>query len=191
MTSKPYRYSPTKADLSTNWRTKFIEPEMPTKPKKIYSLMKIEDYPPYKEALSKLPIGLFGPAPFNPSSCACGRYIVDNFCKCASSCAATPKAQWARENPEAYQAEQAQQARWKKIWYEWYYQRDAIEHMIYQRTRPHFETFERLCDEESSFGCHQCEKDGYDYCRCELCEGCGSKYCFGCPAAYDDGYDSY
>ncbi len=188
-TSKPYRYSPSKADTSINWRTKFIEPEMPTKPKKIYSLMKIEDYEPYKMARAAAPIGLFGPAPYSPSSCACGRYIVENFCKCAHSLATTPKATWARENPEAYQAEQAQMARWKKVWYEWYHQWSAVENIIHDKTAYHVLQFERLRDAESPIDCYQCEKTGYGYCRCEHCEGCGNKYCLGCH--HEDSYDSY
>lgn len=194
MTSKtaytPYRYSPSKADISSNWRTTFIEPEIPTKPKKTYSLMKLEDYLPYKEERAALPIGLFGPSPFNPSTCACNRYIVDDYCACAMSCLGTPKALWAKQNPDAYKAEQATMARWKKIWYEWYHQWSAVEDTIWRRTAHIVNTFERLRDAESIDGCYQCESDGYKYCCCRLCQGCGDKYCCGCESG-DDGYDSY
>ena len=177
----------TKADLSMNWRTHTL----PEVPKKIYTHMALEDYPPYKEARASVPIGIYGPAPFNPSSCGCGRFIVDDFCKCVHSQAKTPKATWARENPEEYKIEQGCQTRWKKIWYIWYNQFEAIETLIYNRTSPYAREFERLRDKESEIDCYECQTKKISYCKCDICEGCGSKYCYGCPPSDDDDYYDY
>jgi hypothetical protein len=169
-----------------NWRS-YSLPPAPVAPKKIYTHMALEDYPPYKAARASVPIGLYGPSPFNPSSCACGRYIVDYFCMCAHSHAKTPKATWARENPEEYKAEQQSQARWKKIWYLWYNQHQAIEDLIYNKTHRYSVEFDRLRDQESEIDCYECQQKKYSYCKCIECEGCGSKYCHGCPP--EDDYD--
>ncbi len=149
--------------------------------------MSIEEYPPYKAARAALPIGLFGPAPYSPRSCICGRYIVDDFCLCASACIGTPKHTWAKENPEAYKAEQAQMARWKKLWYDWYNQWQKVEAWIWGEIHPHVIQFNMIQDKKSEIGCYECEKKGREYCDCHYCDGCGSKYCSGCYYD-DDGY---
>jgi hypothetical protein len=152
---------------------------------KTYSAMQIEDYLPYKEARAALPIGLFGPQPLYPRSCICGRYIVDDYCKCATSCLGTTKHKWATENPEAYQAEQAQMAKWRIIFNHWQKQYAAVQNIIHCGIAQHVTQFERLRDEESAIGCYKCELTGLDYCECDYCYGCGDKYCCSC------GYDSY
>jgi hypothetical protein len=148
--------------------------------------MSLEEYLPYKMAREAQPIGLFGPAPFNPHSCICGRYIVDNFCLCAMSCIGTPKHTWAKENPEAYKAEQAQQARWKMLWYHWHKQWQSVNTMIHDAIFPYVQDFNMIRDAESKIGCHECEKSGNEYCTCDECDACGSKYCSGCQC--DDDY---
>ncbi len=145
-----------------------------------YFNMKIDEYPPYKDTVSKLPIGLYGPAPLIPLECACGRYIVDYFCMCATSCRSMPKYKWAIENPEAYKAEQAEQKQWAKRWAIWLEQRDAVEFSIWAKTRYHVYTFERLRDAESPIKCWSCEKYEYKSCMCKECDGCKDKYCTGC-----------
>jgi hypothetical protein len=148
---------------------------------KPYTNMTLQNYPPYKAIRDALPIGLFGPVPFNPTSCACGRYIIDNFCICASSCISMPKYNWVKLYPELYQTEQLLHARLKNIWYLWYHQNQDINHIIYTNTIHIIKHFYRLRDNESSIDCYECELYN-DYCSCNNCENCGDKYCYGCTS---------
>jgi hypothetical protein len=148
--------------------------------------MEFEDFPPFK-ALG-LPIGLYGPAPKMPSSCTCGRFIVEDFCMCATSCMSMPKWTWAKENPEAYAAEQAGEARWLRVWRAWSEQKRAFDLWWYTETKVVRRQFNLLRDAQSAIGCHECETRSHDYCVCE-CRDCGDKYCDGSCAYEDDGDD--
>ncbi len=147
--------------------------------------MVLEDYAPY--IALNLPLGYFGPAPRPPSSCACGRYIVDDFCMCASSCRSMQKYKWAKENPEAYKAEQAEEHKWRIRCNLWNEQRNKVDDMIYRKSLHIRKQFVALQDAESEMGCYECEEYGYSYCRCE-CEGCGNKWCCGSCCDEED-YD--
>ena len=151
-----------------------------------YSNMQLEDYLPYKEARASLPICIYGPAPFHPSNCICGRYIVDDFCICATSCTTTSKAQWAKENPEAYKAEQVQQVKWLKIWYHWQTQYSGVQTLIHNSLFQYVCDFEQLRDQESHIGCYKCQKNYLQYCECNYCDACGDKYCGGCHPDDED-----
>ncbi len=151
-----------------------------------YSTMQIEDYLPYKLARAALPIGLFGPQPFYPRSCICGRYIVDDYCQCATSCLGTTKHKWATENPEAYKAEQAQMAKWRRLFSHWQTQYATVQNLIHRGLFNHVADFERLRDHETPTGCYKCHHTGLEYCECDHCDCCGDKYCAGC--AYGEDY---
>lgn len=144
---------------------------------RIYSNMKIEDYPPYK-ALN-LSLGLFGPTPYNPTECACGRLgrIEEIFCMCASSCMSHPKYSLYKANPDLYKAEQNELRILKRRYLEWIKQRSAIEQSNWLKSRSLVYEFERLRDKESPIDCWECEQDKWKhYCTC-CCDNCGSKWC--------------
>ncbi len=143
---------------------------------RIYSNMKIEDYPPYK-ALNLGP-GLYGPIPYVPSECACGsigRY-EDPFCMCAISCMSHPKYALYKANPELYKAEQEELRLHRRRYLLWIEERNKVENAMWIKSKPIIYQFERLRDQESPIGCWSCEQDRYGGCRCE-CEYCGDKYC--------------
>ncbi len=185
----------TKADSVANWRTTMIDYldtpsvkpyiSISTTPRstpqevkpRIYSDMKIEDYPPYKEL--NLGPGLFGPMPYVPSECACGRlgrYEEEPFCMCAMSCRTNPKYALYKANPELYKAEQEELKVHHRRYLLWINQRTNVENSNWLKSKYIINQFERLRDKESPIGCWECEKYGYMYCRCE-CDNCGSKYC--------------
>jgi hypothetical protein len=137
--------------------------------------MTLEDYVPYK-ALN-LPLGLFGPAPRMPRSCICGRFIVEDYCACASSCWGTSKHAWAKANPELYEAEQEGERIAMRRHQFWIHQRGQVEEKIWIASKSVVQEFQRLQDQESAIGCHSCEQNGRTYCRC-ACDSCGSKYCY-------------
>jgi hypothetical protein len=142
-----------------------------------YTEMSIEDYAPYK-ALN-LPVGLYGPAPYRPSTCICGRYMRENgFCLCATSCHSWPDYKWATENPQKWEAEQKEAQAWMRRWQHWLHQSDTVGAEIWKKSKHIHREFEALQDAESRFGCHSCESSGYTSCHC-ACETCGDKWCVG------------
>ncbi len=141
-----------------------------------YSEMKLEDYAPYK-ALN-LPLGLFGPAPRRPSSCICGRYIVDNYCACASECWKMPQHTHFQAHPEEYIVQQEEERSWLRRYQYWIDQRTKVEEKIWRASKSVVQEFERLQDQESTLGCFSCESHGAHRCSC-FCDSCGSKYCSG------------
>lgn len=152
---------------------------------RIYSNMKIEDYPPYK-ALNLGP-GFYGPMPYAPSECACGRLgrYEEIFCMCAMSCMTHPKYALYKANPELYKAEQEELRFHRKRYLIWLEERNKVENAIWLKSKHIINNFERLRDEESPIGCWPCEKYGSLYCKCE-CDNCGNKYCDNnCEQDYD------
>jgi hypothetical protein len=140
--------------------------------------MDLYDFPPYIE--SGLPFGLFGPAPRNPTLCGCGRYVVGNECPCADM----SKAVWRRENPEAYNAEQAIEAHCKYVWKLWKAQCENHDAIWYPRSYLVRMAYYRFRDTQSAIGCYTCEERGSTYCSCE-CDVCGDKYCQSHKTSYE------
>ncbi len=136
----------------------------------------LQTYPPF-QALN-MPIGLFGPAPYMPQSCICGRFIVEDYCACAAECWKMPKHTWATANPIEYELEQAVQRRYMRQHQFWIQQCLDFHEKFWKRAKPVVEEYERLLDQESSMGCHACQTNGYACCKCH-CDSCGSKYCTG------------
>jgi hypothetical protein len=149
----------------------------------MYSNMKLEDFPPFQKA--QLFIGYFGPAPRCPASCVCGRFIVDNFCACASSCMDMPKYKWMKENPDLYAAEQAEERRWRRLCDFWNNISGDWAAKNWLAVKPAVLQFNRLRDAETEMGCYECTQQHRTYCRC-ACDSCGNKYCDGmCHDEYD------
>lgn len=154
--------------------------------KRYYSLMKLEDYPPYA-ALGEKPV-LYGPAPKYPINCGCGRYKLDNMCLCATSCMHMEKYKWAKENPDLYKKEQEGEKRWATIYNLWYKQKRQIDDQWHFKSKDIVREFDRLQDNESPIYCHECEQKGAPYCRC-CCDYCASKWCDG--ECMNNDYDDY
>lgn len=161
------------------------EPE-PVK-KRHYSLMKLEDYPPYAALGSQLV--LYGPAPRRVVLCGCGRYWLDDKCLCASS--NLESFQWAKQDPELYKNRQKEEKRWDNIGNLWYTQKKFIDDKWHSMSYSIVSKFHMLQDEESPIDCHSCETSGYSYCKC-CCDNCDSKWCEGrCMDDDDYGYGCY
>jgi hypothetical protein len=130
----------------------------------VYTNMPIEEYPPYKEL--DLPIGLFGPAPFNPPQCVCGNFIIDGNCICSS----TP--------PSDYKVQQDTMYMWFNRFYHWRNQLDEFNSYIYKASAHVRLQLLKLIDAESPIGCYTCHISQYSECQCD-CPDCGDKYCNG------------
>ena len=141
-----------------------------------YSLMTLEDYPPYI-ALGT-PLRLHGPDPKPVHKCICGRYIVHNMCLCASSSIHMDKYKWAKEHPDLYLLEQTKEKQWDIIRQYWYREYSTVAHKWHNISKHIIQHFTRLQDSESSIDCHQCDTNGHLYCKC-CCQNCDSKWCEG------------
>ncbi len=160
--SKTSSKTPSKADLSQNWRS-YSLPPAPLPPKMIYTHMALEDYPPYKQARMSVPIGLYGPEPYNPT--------LHTY------------------SSQEYKDQLKNITRFTNIWIIWNKQKQVIQDIIYNKTFPYIAEFEDLRDSESPIDCYACQQKNYSYCKCIPCDNCGKKNCYGCY--HDDDYDTY
>jgi hypothetical protein len=147
------------------------------KPGRPYYNMKLEDYPPYK-ALGEEPV-LYGPEPYWPILSGCGLYRLGDSCVCSMECMRKPIYEWAKENPEAFNAKQKEMARWKRLGDEWYKQRHMVMDAWSAKTYWIRQEFKDLQDKESPIGCVDCEESYREYCNC----------CYESDHGFDDDRD--
>jgi hypothetical protein len=142
---------------------------------RIYCNMTLDDYKPYKDVRNTLPIGLFGPEPFRPVHCCCGKLMAHYYCTCVN----IEKATWAKQYPDEYNAEQVALRHLDRVYDIWKKQLDTVNREITSKTFKYKFQFTMLCDSESSIGCWDCEQLNIDDCMCK-CENCNQKFCFRC-----------